>query len=60
MAIPEFTRCITIRIPDDVRSQLESMSLKEDKPLSRVVRSVLAEGLKRRVATDDEFIELEA
>jgi predicted transcriptional regulator len=60
MAIPEFTRSLTIRVPDDVRSKLESMSLKEDKPLSRVVRAVIAEGLKRRVASEDEFLELEA
>ena len=60
MAIPEFTRCITIRVPDDVRSKLESMSLKEDKPLSRIVRAVIVEGLKRRVASEDEFFELEA
>jgi hypothetical protein len=59
MAIPEFTSSITIRVPDDIRSTLESMSLKEDKPLSRVVRSVIMEGLKRKVASEDEYIELE-
>jgi predicted transcriptional regulator len=60
MAIPEFTRSITIRVPDDVRLRLEAMSLKEDKPLSRIVRAVIAEGLKRKVVSDDEFIELGA
>ena len=60
MAIPEFTRSITIRVPDDVRLRLESMSLKEDKPLSRIVRAVIKEGLKQRVASDDDFIELQA
>ena len=60
MAIPEFTRSITIRVPDDVRLKLDSMSLKEDKPLSRIVRSVIVDGLKHRMASDDDFIELEA
>lgn len=60
MAIPEYTRSITIRVPDDVRLRLEAMSLKEDKPLSRIVRSVIVEGLKQRVASQDEFLELEA
>ena len=55
MAIPEFTRSITIRVPDDVRLRLESMSQKEDKPLSRIVRAVIKEGLKQRVASDDEL-----
>lgn len=58
MAIPEFQSSITVRVPDDVRLRLESMSLKEDKPLSRIVRAVIAEGLKCRVSSDDEFIEL--
>jgi hypothetical protein len=59
MAIPEFTSSITIRVPDDIRSTLQSMSLKEDKPLSRVVRSVIMEGLKAKVASDEDYIELE-
>jgi len=58
--IPEFPASITIRVPDDIRSQLESMSLKEDKPLSRVVRAVITEGLKLKMASDNDFIELEA
>jgi len=58
--IPEYTASITIRVPDDIRSRLESMSLKEDKPLSRIVRSVIVDGLKQKMASDDDFIELEA
>ena len=60
MAIPEFQSSITVRVPDDVRSELDSLSQKEQKPLSRVVRAVIVEGLKQRVASDDDFIELEA
>jgi predicted transcriptional regulator len=60
MAIPEFQSSITVRVPDDVRSELDSLSEKEQKPLSRVVRAVIAEGLRRKVASDRDFIELEA
>ncbi len=58
--IPEYPASITIRVPHDIRSQLESMSLREDKPISRIVRSVIAEGLKQKMAPDNDFIELEA
>ena len=61
MAIPEYTRSITIRVPDDVRSELDSLSQKEQKPLSRIVRAVIAEGLRvRTAAPNDDFIELQA
>ena len=60
MAIPEFQSSITVRVPDDVRSELDSLSEKEQKPLSRIVRAVIVEGLKQRVASDNDFIELEA
>lgn len=60
MAIPEYTRSITIRVPDNVRSELDSLSQKEQKPLSRIVRAVIVEGLKRSVASEDEFLELQA
>jgi predicted transcriptional regulator len=58
--IPEYPASITIRLPDDIRSQLESLSVKEDRPLSRIVRSVLEEGLKQKMASDTNFIELRA
>ena len=58
--IPEYPASITIRLPDDIRSQLESLSVKEDRPLSRIVRSVLEEGLKQKMASDTDFIELRA
>jgi hypothetical protein len=58
--IPEFPASITIRVPHDIRSQLEAMSLREDKPISRIVRSVIVNGLKQKMASDDDFIELEA
>ena len=38
---------ITIRLPDDLRDELEKISKAEDKPLSDVVR----ESLRRYVAT---------
>lgn len=60
MAIPEFQSSLTVRVPDDVRSKLDSLSQKEKKPLSRIVRAVIVEGLKQRVASDDDFIVLEA
>ena len=60
MAIPEFQSSITVRVPDDVRSKLDSLSQQERTPLSRLVRAVIIEGLKQRVASDDEFIELGA
>lgn len=60
MAIPEFQSSLTVRVPDDVRFQLESLSRQEKKPLSRVVRAVIAEGLKLKTASVDDFIELEA
>jgi len=60
MAIPEFTRSITIRVTDNVRSELDFLSQKERKPLSRVVRAVIAAGLQLKAASDDDFIELEA
>ncbi len=58
--IPEYPASITIRVPHDIRSQLESMSMKEDKPISRIVRSVIVDGLKQKMASDADFIELEA
>jgi hypothetical protein len=58
--IPEFPASITIRVPHDIRSQLEAMSQREDKPISRIVRSVIVDGLKQKMASEDDFIELEA
>ena len=60
MAIPEFHSTVSTRVPQDVRSQLEMLSLKEHKPLSKILRSVIIEGLKQKAAPDDDFIELEA
>jgi predicted transcriptional regulator len=53
MAIPEFQSSLTVRVPDDVRSQLEALSRQEHKPLSRIVRAVLTEGLKVKAAPDN-------
>ena len=41
------TSTITIRLPDDLRAELEKISETEDKPLSDVVR----ESLRRYIAT---------
>ncbi|MGO9567955.1 MAG: hypothetical protein ACLP5H_10475 [Desulfomonilaceae bacterium] len=60
MAIPEFQSSLTVRVPDDVRSKLESLSQEQQKPLSRVVRAVIAAGLQLKAASDDDFIELQA
>lgn len=60
MAIPEFHCTVSARVPEDVRSQLEMLSLKEDKPLSKILRAVILEGLRQKTAPDDGFIELEA
>lgn len=60
MAIPEFTKSLTVRLPDDVRFQLESLSNQEQKPLSKVVRAVLAAGLEQKMASRMDLVELEA
>ena len=60
MAIPEFQSSLTVRVPDDVRSILESLSQEQQKPLSRIVRAVIAKGLQLKTASDDDFIELGA
>jgi len=48
MAIPEFQASLTVRVPDEVRSELDFLSQMEQKPLSRIVRDVIAEGLKQK------------
>jgi predicted DNA-binding protein len=60
MAIPEFHSTVSTRVPQDVRSQLEMLSLKERKPLSNILRAVIIEGLRQKMAPNDDFIELEA
>jgi hypothetical protein len=60
MAIPEFHSTVSARVPQDIRSQLEMLSLKEDKPLSKILRAVILEGLRQKTASEDDFIELEA
>jgi len=46
--IPEFQSSITVRVPDEVRIELEDLSRKTSKPLSKVVRLIIAEGLRRK------------
>jgi predicted DNA-binding protein len=50
--IPEFESSITVRVPDDVRIQLEDLSRKTSKPLSKIVRLIIAEGLRRKKASE--------
>lgn len=50
--IPEFQSSITVRVPDDVRIQLEDLSRKAREPLSNIVRLIIAEGLRRKKASD--------
>ena len=50
--IPEFESSITVRVPDDVRIQLEDLSRKTSKPLSKIVRMIMAEGLRRKKASE--------
>jgi len=59
MAIPEFHSTVSTRVPQEVRSQLEVLSLKEQKCLSKVLRGVIIEGLKHKTAPDNDFIERE-
>jgi predicted DNA-binding protein len=60
MAIPEFHCTVSTRVPQDIRSQLEMLSVKEHKPLSNILRAVIIEGLRQKSAPDNEFIELQA
>ena len=46
--IPEFQSSITVRVPDEIRIELEDLSRKTSKPLSKVVRLIIAEGLRRK------------
>ena len=50
--IPEFESTITVRVPDEVRIQLEDLSRKTSKPLSKIVRMIIAEGLRRKKASE--------
>jgi len=59
MAIPEFHSTVSARVPQDVRSELEMLSLRERMPLSKILRAVIIEGLRQKAAPDDDFIELE-
>ncbi len=54
MAIPEFHSTVSTRVPQEVRSQLEMLSLKERKCLSKILRGVIIEGLKQKTPPDDE------
>jgi len=58
MAIPEFHSTVSTRVPQEVRSQLEMLSLKERKCLSKILRGVIIEGLKQKTPPDDEFNKL--
>ncbi len=60
MAIAEYHSTVSTRVPQDIRSQLEMLSLKERKCLSKVLRGVIIEGLKHKTAHDDEAIKLKA
>jgi predicted transcriptional regulator len=44
---------ITIRLPPELRVQLEHAAAKEDRPLSYIVRKALAEWLRRHGAPRD-------
>ena len=46
--IPEFESSITVRVPDEVRIELEDLSRRTSKPLSKVVRLIIVEGLRRK------------
>ena len=58
MAIPEFHSTVSTRVPQEIRSQLEMLSLKERKCLSKVLRGVILAGLKHKTAPDEEVIKL--
>ncbi len=60
MAIPEFHSTVSTRVPQDIRSQLEMLSLKERKCLSKILRGVIVAGLKHKTTPDGETIELKA
>jgi predicted DNA-binding protein len=60
MAIPEYHSTVSTRVPQDVRSQLEMLSLKEEKTLSRILRAVILAGLKQKMAPDNDARELKA
>ncbi len=60
MAIAEYHSTVSARVPQDIRSQLERLSLKERKCLSKILRGVIIEGLKQKKPLDDEFNKLKA
>jgi predicted DNA-binding protein len=60
MAIPEFHSTVSTRVPQEIRSQLEMLSLKQRKCLSKILRGVIIEGLKHKTAPDDEVVKLKA
>jgi predicted DNA-binding protein len=60
MAIPEFHSTVSTRVPQEVRSKLEMLSLKEQKPLSRILRAVILAGLKQKMAPADDVREVKA
>jgi predicted DNA-binding protein len=60
MAIPEFQSSITVRVPDEVRSELDTLSEREQKPLSRIVRAVIVDGLRHRMSSNEDYTEVNA
>jgi len=60
MAIPEFHSTVSTRVPQDIRSQLEMLSLKERKCLSKILRGVIVAGLKQQTAPDGKVKKLKA
>ena len=50
--IAEFESSITVRVPDEVRIELEDLSRRTSKPLSKIVRLIIAEGLRRKKASE--------
>jgi|GEM_PF-6855204 len=50
--IPEYESSITVRVPDEVRIELEDLSRRTSKPLSKIVRMIIAEGLRRKKASE--------
>lgn len=47
-------RCLSLRVREDVRAEIEAAAEREKRPLSNFLRLVIAEGIERRAVHRDQ------